>query len=217
MEESTRRSRFREEQIVAIRREAERTRVAAAAKRTKGSEQTIYAWRQHYASMEPSDGKKLKALEAQNAKDKPVIEAMRSLSGRDPRYGCRNIRIFLSREGHVKSPGRAERHWRKAKLQLPPKRRWKRISRARPRPLPARAAKHVWAYDFVFDACANGQQLKCLTIVDEFNHECPAIDVAGSIRSSRAIEILARVRGRVSEAFRCVTSCCSEGILVPAV
>jgi len=23
------------------------------------------------------------------------------------------------------------------------------------------------AYDFVFDACANGQQLKCLTIIDE--------------------------------------------------
>ena len=30
------------------------------------------------------------------------------------------------------------------------------------RPLPPRAANHVWAYDFVFDSCANGQQLKCL-------------------------------------------------------
>lgn len=26
----------------------------------------------------------------------------------------------------------------------------------------------VWSYDFVFDACANGQQLKCLTLVDEY-------------------------------------------------
>ncbi|MBK7022845.1 MAG: hypothetical protein IPH41_04780 [Sulfuritalea sp.] len=25
-----------------------------------------------------------------------------------------------------------------------------------------------WCYDFVFDACANGQQLKCLTLVDEY-------------------------------------------------
>jgi ethanolamine ammonia-lyase small subunit len=24
----------------------------------------------------------------------------------------------------------------------------------------------VWSYDFVFDHCANGQQLKCLTITD---------------------------------------------------
>ena len=128
-----------------------------------------------------------------DAKDAPVIEAMKRLSGQYPRYGYRKIRIFLAREGHVMSPGRAERLWRKAQLQLPAKRRRKRISSARPRPLPARAANHVWAYDFVFDACANGQQLKCLTVVDEFTHECLAIDVAGSIRSGRVIEILARL------------------------
>jgi hypothetical protein len=46
-----------------------------------------------------------------------------------------------------------------------------------------------WAYDFVFDSCANGQELKCLTVVDEFTHECLAIDVAGSIRSGRVIEV----------------------------
>ena len=51
----------------------------------------------------------------------------------------------------------------------------------------------VWAYDFVFDACANGQQLKCLTVVDEFTRECLAIDVAGSIRSGRVIEVLSKL------------------------
>ncbi len=35
--------------------------------------------------------------------------------------------------------------------------------------------------------------LKCLTIIDEFTRECLAIDVAGSIRSKRVIEILARL------------------------
>ena len=54
-------------------------------------------------------------------------------------------------------------------------------------------ANHVWAYDFVFDACANGQQLKCLTLIDEFTRECLAIDVAGSIRSVRVIEVLAQL------------------------
>ena len=44
-----------------------------------------------------------------------------------------------------------------------------------------------------FDACANGQQIKCLTVVDEFTHECLAIDVAGSIRSRRVIDVLARL------------------------
>jgi putative transposase len=51
----------------------------------------------------------------------------------------------------------------------------------------------VWAYDFVFDAYANGQQLKCLTVIDEFTRECLAIDVAGSIRSGRVIEVLSKL------------------------
>ena len=51
----------------------------------------------------------------------------------------------------------------------------------------------MWAYDLVFDATAEGQQLKCLTVVDEFTHECLAIDVAGSIRSKRVIEVLSRL------------------------
>lgn len=37
------------------------------------------------------------------------------------------------------------------------------------------------------------QQLKCLTVVDEFMHEYLAIDVAGSIRSARVIDVLTRL------------------------
>jgi len=129
----------------------------------------------------------------QPVKDAPVIATMKRLSVQYPRYGYRRIRIFLRREGLAMSASRAERLWRKAGLQLPRKRPRRRIAAARPRPLPPRAANHVWAYDFVFDACANGQQIKCLTIVDEFTHECLAIDVAGSIRSRRVIDVLARL------------------------
>ena len=45
----------------------------------------------------------------------------------------------------------------------------------------------------MFDACANGQQLKCLTVVDEYSRDCLAIDVAGGIRSGRVIEVLAKL------------------------
>src|SRR5512137_2044421 len=127
------------------------------------------------------------------AKDAPVIAAMRRLSSQYPRYGYRRIRIFLRREGMAMSPSRAERLWRQAGLQLPRRRPRRRVAASRPRPLPPRAANHVWAYDFVFDACANGQQIKCLTVVDEFTHECLAIDVAGSIRSRRVIDVVARL------------------------
>src|SRR5215813_418998 len=72
-------------------------------------------------------------------------------------------------------------------------RSWRRVACSRPRPLAPRAAGEMWAYDFVFDACANGQQLKCLTVIDEFTREALAIDVAGSLRSARVKEILAKL------------------------
>ncbi len=45
----------------------------------------------------------------------------------------------------------------------------------------------------MYDACANGQQLKCLTVVDEYTREALAIDVAGSSRSDPVIEVLTKL------------------------
>ena len=59
--------------------------------------------------------------------------------------------------------------------------------------VPPTGPNHVWAHDFVFDACADGRALKCLTVVDEFTRDCLAIDVAGGIRSERVIEMLTRL------------------------
>jgi putative transposase len=125
--------------------------------------------------------------------DAPVIARMRELAAQYPRYGYRFIRIFLEREGIKMSPDRAYRLWRSAGLQVPRKRPRKRVTASRPRPTPPTAQNHVWAIDFVFDACADGRQIKCLTVVDEYTHECLAIDVAGSIRSGRVVDVLARL------------------------
>lgn len=126
-------------------------------------------------------------------RDQPTLEAMKRLAAQYPRYGYRRIRVFLRREGHGMSRHRAHRLWRLAGLQLPRRRPRRRVASSRPRPLPAFGPNHVWAYDFVFDACASGQQIKCLTVIDEFTRECLAIDVAGSIRSARVIEVLTRL------------------------
>ena len=45
----------------------------------------------------------------------------------------------------------------------------------------------------MFDTCANGQQIKCLTVVDAWTREALAIDVGGSIRSARVLEVLAQL------------------------
>ena len=127
------------------------------------------------------------------AKDAAAIERMKELSAQYPRYGYRRIRIFLGRDGYRMSPGRAYRLWRTAGLQLPRKRPRMRVAAARPRPQAPCGPNQVWSYDFVFDHCANGQQLKCLTVTDEFTKEGLAIDVGGRIRSPRVIEVLARL------------------------
>lgn len=126
-------------------------------------------------------------------KDAPVVAAMRNLAVQYPRFGYRRIQVFLERQGHVMSTDRAHRLWRQAGLQVPRRRSRRRISSGRPRPLPPTGIGHVWTYDFVFDACANGQQLKCLTVLDEYSRECLAIDVAGGIRSGRVIEVLTQL------------------------
>jgi putative transposase len=126
-------------------------------------------------------------------RDAPVVEAMRELSAQYPRFGYRRIQVFLARRGLTMSADRAHRIWKKAGLQVPRRRPRRRVATGRPRPLPATGANEVWAYDFVFDACANGQQLKCLTVIDEFTRECLAIEVAGSIRSGRVIETLSKL------------------------
>ena len=126
-------------------------------------------------------------------RDAPVIEAMRELSAQYPRFGYRRIQVFLARQGLTMSADRAYRIWKKAGLQVPRRRPRRRVATGRPRPLPATGANQVWAYDFVFDRSANGQQLKCLTVIDEFTRECLAIDVAGSIRSGRVIDVLSKL------------------------
>ena len=126
-------------------------------------------------------------------RDAPVIEAMREISAQYPRFGYRRIQVFLARRGLAMSADRAYRIWKKAGLQVPRRRPRRRVATSRPRPLPATRANQVWAYDFVFDRSANGQQLKCLTVIDEFTRECLAIDVAGSIRSGRVIEVLSQL------------------------
>ena len=68
-----RKSRFTDEQIVAILRESDRTSVAEAAKKHKASNQTMYVWPKHFAGLAPADVKRLKALELEIAKLKRLL------------------------------------------------------------------------------------------------------------------------------------------------
>ncbi len=68
-----RKARFTEEQMVAIIREADREPVAVVAKRHGISEQTIYVWRKRFGGFQSNDVRRLKQLEAENARLKKLV------------------------------------------------------------------------------------------------------------------------------------------------
>ena len=105
--------------------------------------------------------------------------------------------MFLERAGLPMSHDRTHRQTyhqsRLAGLQVPQKRIRRRVNRHRSRLNVPTDIGQVWAYDFVHDVCANGQKLKCLTVIDEFTRECLAIEVEGSICSTKVIEVLTKL------------------------
>ena len=66
-------TRFSEEQMVKILREADVSSVAEVAKKHGISDQTIYLWRKRFGQLEALDVKRLRQLEAENAKLKKLV------------------------------------------------------------------------------------------------------------------------------------------------
>ena len=69
-----RKSRFSEEQIIGLLKEAEAGRKVADVCREHGiSEPTFYRWKSKYSGLDVSDAKKLRALEDENRRLKQLV------------------------------------------------------------------------------------------------------------------------------------------------
>ncbi len=123
-------------------------------------------------------------------RDAALASELHELSKKYPRWGYRLIRNKLK---EPVSYGRVHRIWRAEGLSLPRRRKSRRLRGKTHRWMSAITPNGIWAYDFIFDACANGQKLKCLTVVDEWTRECLAIVPAARIRSVDVIEILSQL------------------------
>ena len=68
-----RKSKFSEEQMVKILREADRDEISEVAKRHGISAQTIYTWRKRFGTMTSDETRRLKSLESENNKLKKML------------------------------------------------------------------------------------------------------------------------------------------------
>jgi transposase-like protein len=66
-------ARFTGEQMVTILREADQRPIADVAKKHGVSDQTIYAWRKRFGTLEPADVKRLRQVEQENGRLKKMV------------------------------------------------------------------------------------------------------------------------------------------------
>lgn len=128
---------------------------------------------------------------------RPGIAGLREriceLAGEKRRYGYRRIHLLLGREGWRVNRKRTYRLYREAGLMVRRRKR-KRIGLFERKPLPKPSAvNRSWSMDFVADGLCDGRKLRCLTIVDDYSRECPAIEVDTSITGRRVVAVLERL------------------------
>ena len=92
------------------------------------------------------------------------------------RFGYRRLHDLLRPQFPGVNHKRVYRLYTAAKLSVRKRRKAKRLTSER---VPLRAAQtvnEVWSLDFVSDSLASGRRIKCLTVADDFTHEC--VDIA---------------------------------------
>jgi putative transposase len=126
-------------------------------------------------------------------RDDPVLPRLKLLAAGHLRYGYRRLHVLLRREGHEVNVKRVCRLCVLHGLKLSRKRRRKRRGVGTGVPCRVEYPNHVWAYDFVHDACRGGRKLKILTVEDEFTRRYLAIELERRMPASAVCRALLRL------------------------
>ena len=125
--------------------------------------------------------------------DEVLRHRLRELAGQRKRFGSPRLHIMLKREKLVINHKRTERIYREEGLALRRKKRRKGAAGVRVMIPAAMRANEHWSMDFVSDSIVTGRRFRALTIVDNYTHECPAIEVDTSLGGDRVVNVLERL------------------------
>jgi len=92
------------------------------------------------------------------------------------RFGYRRIHDLLRPEFPQVNHKRVYRLYRDANLAVRRRKKAKRPLNERVPLQLAQTVNEVWSMDFVSDSLSNRRRIKCLTVADDFSHEC--VDIA---------------------------------------
>ena len=113
------------------------------------------------------------------------------------RFGYRRIHDLLRPAFAGVNHKRVLRLYQQANLSVRRRKKAKRPSAERVPLQLARAVNEVWSMDFVSDSLATGRRIKCLTVADDFSHECVEIGIDFGISGeyvTRMLDQAARFR-----------------------
>jgi putative transposase len=111
-----------------------------------------------------------------NAQNAALSAAIIDIAQARRRFGYRRIHDLLRPDYPGVNHKRIYRLYSAAKLAVKKRKKAKRPASERIPLQIAKVVNEVWSMDFVSDSLVNGRRLKCLTVADDFSHEC--VDIA---------------------------------------
>lgn len=130
--------------------------------------------------------------------DQATSQRIVELAHERRRFGYRRLGDLLRAAGTKINDKRVYRLYKLADLSVRKRRGKQRLKLERVPLHECRAINEVWSMDFVSDSLASGRRIKCLTVTDDFSHECVDIAVDHGIGGEYVVRILdqvARFRG----------------------
>lgn len=129
--------------------------------------------------------------------DAAIRARLRELACERRRFGCRRLRVLLSREGLHMNHKKLRRLYREEGLQVRKRGGRKRAVGSRAPMAVPQGANQRWSLDFMSDTFTDGRRFRIFTVVDDFSRECVALVADTSLSGLRvARELDAAIAAR---------------------